>query len=400
MKRCNKVICVLFFCIIACTAIGSRFYDSFSDMVKLYMDASVNGKTSQDMKAVSTDMLNTLPYKDKLVGLSGEVFKLAGTRSYYNGSYGLNITTDGYSVGRYNETSTDYEVGQMRAFKEYLDTKGISLLYVSAPAKYIEDEYYLKQFGNETYLNRNTDLFLSRISQEKIEFLDLRECIKNENIEPLSLFYRTDHHWTVPASRWAASKVAKKLNQSFSDAGYHIDLSLYDESRFNTVTYEKCWLGEQGKLVSVNYIGLDDYTMMEPQYGTDYKVVADDQSVTAEGDFGVFINKSVYESEKDYYSAPSWHYSYGFYNGQTVHNNNAANGNVLVLGDSYQASMLPFLSLGIRDIKLIVPRDIQGSVRDVIEAGDFDMVIIAYAQFMIGAHDDNASANHRMFSLD
>ena len=400
MKRSNQFICISFFCIIICTAIGSKFYNSFSDIVIAYMDVSVNGKTSQDLKTLSTDVLNTLPYKNKMVDLSGDVLKLTGTRSYYFNLYGLNITTDGYSVGRYNKTSTDYEVEQIAAFKEYLDAKGISLLYVSEPAKYIDDDYYLKQFGNESYLNRNTDLFLSRISEKGIEYLDLRDSIKNENIEPMSLFYKTDHHWTVPASLWAAGKVAEKINRSFSHIGYNIDLSLYDERNYNMVEYNDSWLGEQGRLMSAKYIGLDDYTMMEPKFSTDYKVLADDQSIVTEGDFGIFINKSVYETEGDCYSGSSWHYSYQAYNNMTIHNDNAGKGNVLVLGDSYESSMGPFLSLGFQDVKVVVLRDLTESVRDIIEAGDFDMVIIAYAQFMIGAHDDSASSNYKMFTLE
>ena len=30
----------------------------------------------------------------------------------------------------------------------------------------------------------------------------------------------------------------------------------------------------------------------------------------------------------------------------------------------------------------------------------YDAVIIAYAQFMVGAHDDSTSANYKMFSFD
>lgn len=47
-----------------------------------------------------------------------------------------------------------------------------------------------------------------------------------------------------------------------------------------------------------------------------------------------------------------------------------------------------------------MPRSIECSVRDLIESGDYDTVIIAYAQFMIGAHDDETNANYRMFTFD
>lgn len=360
----SKKAAIIFIVFLACTAVSGKFYNSFSDMVKVYLDASANGKTTQDLKALSTETLNALPYKNRMVDLSGSVLKAAGTRGYYNKRYGVNITKDGYTVGQYAQTDTDYEVEQMIAFKQYLDAKGISLLYVCEPTKYIEDKFFYEQFGTESFVNRNTDLFLSSISKEGIACLDLRDNIRQEKIDPMSLFYKTDHHWTVPAARWAASKVAEKLNQNSDRTGYSIDLSLYSGNNFNQVEYKKCWLGEQGRLVSTKYIGLDDYTMMEPKYATSYTVTADDGSVKAEGDFNIFINKSVYEPKDNFASASSWHYSYKAYNGMTIQNNNIDKGRVLVLGDSFEQPMVPFLSLGIHNMKLVVLREIQGSIRD------------------------------------
>ena len=406
----NKIISGIFLVLIVSTTISIRFYDIASDMLKTIFDISFeqvliddveeNKTTETVLEAFKekTDMiLDILPYKTNMVELNGSVMKAAGTRSYYNNMYGINITSDGYNVGRYNETTTDYEVQEIIDFKEYLDEKGIQLLYVSEPAKYIDDKFYTEQFGGESYLNRNTDLFLSRISESGVEYLDLRDNLKKEKIIPNTFFYKTDHHWTVPASKWAAFLVAEKLNRNF---GYNIDLSLYDDRAFNKVKYEDCWLGEQGKLVSKSYMGLDDYTMIEPVYDTDYSIISEEQGIVEEGDFGIFIDKSFYESTGDYYSAPSWHYSYSSCANNTIHNNNVDYGNILVLGDSYEASMIPFLSLGVQNIEVIIPRGIEGSVRDYIENRDYDTVIIAYAQFMIGAHDDESNANYRMFDLE
>lgn len=402
----NKIIAASFLIIIFCSGIIIQFYNVAADTLKVILDrafayesedvADSEDETVVNVDTINSDILNSLSYKTRMVDLNGSILKGIGTRSYYNISNGINITTEGYNVGRYDQTSTDYEVQEMQSFKEYLDSKGIQLLYVSEPAKYIDDSFYMEQFGGESYLNRNTDLFLSRINELGIDYLDLRDPIRESGMDSLSLFYKTDHHWTVPASEWAASKVAEKLNTDF---GYDIDLELYHSDSFQSVCYENCWLGEQGKKVSRSYIGLDDYTMMEPLYDTSYQVTASDGSVKAKGNFDIFINKDIYTSNEDYYSSPSWHYSYLPYVGSTIHNNNSNYGNILVLGDSYESSMLPFLTLGIQDVKLLVLRDIEGNVRDYIESGNYDTVIIAYAQFMIGAHDNPSSANYKMFTF-
>lgn len=72
-----------------------------------------------------------------------------------------------------------------------------------------------------------------------------------------------------------------------------------------------------------------------------------------------------------------------------------------MLGDSYESSMLPFLTLGISDVRLVIPRNLKDqSIHEIVEASDYDTVIIAYAQFMIGAHDNENSANYSMFTFE
>lgn len=404
----NVIISGLFLIFIGAMAIVLRADEQLLKMMAVSISKSmeigdkvlVKTATSKDevitIEYIAADILEKLPFKSNLVELSGTVMKEAGVRSYYNNMNGINITRNGYDVGSYSQTSTDYEVEQMISFKKYLDSKGIQLLYVNEPSKYIDDRFYQDEFGGESYINRNADLFLSRIEAADIEYIDLRENIVVEKKDPLSLFYRTDHHWTVPASKWAAEIIAERLNKSY---GYEIDLDLYDDKKFNIVEYKNAWLGEQGKKIAKSYIGLDNYTMMEPLYKTSYTIT--DESGMIEGDFDLFIDKGVYDMEADPYKSSSWHYSYKDYLEDCVHNNNAPYGNILVLGDSYEASMIPFLSLGIQEICTVVPRDIgEQSIRSIVEKGDYDTVIIAYAPFMIGAHDNASSSNYRMFTLD
>lgn len=75
-------------------------------------------------------------------------------------------------------------------------------------------------------------------------------------------------------------------------------------------------------------------------------------------------------------------------------------GKILMLGDSYSQVVVPFLSLGVSDVSTLVLRGFNGSLRQYIEENDFDTVVILYAQFMVGAHDNPASANYKMFTLE
>lgn len=406
----NKTISILFIasCLIMFVALngyellGKIVYEAISSQSTIVYGSDnrnviMNQTMSSKIDETESYILDCIPFKTNMVKLNGSILKKTGIRSFYNSAHKMNITTDGYNVGRYEKTSTDYEVAEMVSFKEYLDNKGIQLLYVNEPAKYTDDEFYTEQFGGESFLNRNMDLFLDRIGAAGINYLDLRECAKDEGLDCMQMFYRTDHHWTIPASVWAARQIAKKLND---DYGYNIDMKLYNEDNFNTVEYKNCWLGEQGRLVADTYIGLDDYTMMEPKYDTSYTIYAEDGNVEEEGTFDAFIDKSVYKEGVDPYDSKLWHYSYSAKGNKLVHNNLTEYGRVLILGDSYETSMRSFLSLGIRDTMVVIPRDLESSVRNIIDDGNFDTVIVSYAQFMVGAHDDENSANYRMFALE
>lgn len=353
-----------------------------------------------DMESAADNIEALLPYHEELINLSGYVMRMTGVRSYYNRELGINVTRDGYVISRTDETATDYEITQILLLKEYLDERGINLLYVNEPAKYIDDGVYRDEFGVESYLNRNADLFLARLQEAGIEYVDLRDNIEEEGLDSFALFYRTDHHWNVPTAKWAAEIIAEKLN---NDYGYDIDLSLYADDNFNYTEYTKCWLGEQGKKIGESYIGLDNFILITPIYETSFSRYLNDE--LEEGDFNLFINYDTYVDSYDengkvkQAKLKSWHYSYNG-NGY-IQNNDVEYGNVLILGDSYERSLIPFMSLGIRNIHKIEPRYMnKGEVLEVIDSGDYDTVILTYAQFMIGAHDNVKSSNYKMFTFE
>ena len=267
-------------------------------------------------------------------------------------------------------------------------------MYINEPTKYIDDDLFREQFGVETYSNQNMDMFISRIKEAGIATIDLRDSFEEENLDVCDLFYRTDHHWTTEAGLWAAQIIADGLNEYFN---YHIDTSIYDESNFTLTEWTECWLGEQGKKVAETYVGLDDYTEIKPIFTTNYTFKNSKDSY--EGTFDDFINEDVYNLDNDVYENSSWHYSY-----QRIDciNNDVEFGKVLILGDSYDQITVPFISLGVHEVDSLVLRACDDSfdLRNYILENGYDTVLICYAQFMLGAHDDPNSSNYRMFTFE
>lgn len=106
------------------------------------------------------------------------------------------------------------------------------------------------------------------------------------------------------------------------------------------------------------------------------------------------------ENNEDIYEASSWNYFYVGGHGTKVKNDkNTCGKKVLVLGDSYERTMIPFLALGLSELHCLNMRAYRGNLKEYIEEQEIDTVVVAYASFMIGTHDDWTSSNYRMFDF-
>ena len=358
-----------------------------------YLGQAKFGQDSFTIDSVENEYSSSLWCREALININGYMAKKLHMRELYS-DMGMYIADD-YIISASEQTSTDYEYDQIIRFRDFCETNGINLLYVNEPTKYIDDDIFIKNFGVESFSNRNADRFLERIRKAGINTLDLRDNIRNDGIDVKDLFYRTDHHWTVPAGLWATRIMAQALNDH---CNYDIDVTIYDDDRYDFVEWKACWLGEQGRKLAKTYVGLDDYTEVKPVFSTSFTFKNGDGS-TFDGGFDNFINESIYNTENDVYDNPSWHYSYARID---CINNNVDKGKVLILGDSYDHVTQPFLSLGVHECDSLILRDYDDSfnLRDFILQNRYDTVIVAYAQFMIGAHDNETSANYRMFRFE
>ena len=339
---------------------------------------------------IEENFTSNLWKRTDMIDLTGAMAKALHMQDYYS-DQDIFILDDGTILDSSAKTTTDYEVEQTVALRDFLAEREIPLLYVNEPTKYIDDAFFTNAFARETWSNRNMDKFLSRSRQAGVNAIDLRDNIREENLNVLDLFYRTDHHWTVPAGLWASRIMAKGLNQY---CGYNIDLSLFDPENFEAKEWKSSWLGEQGRKVGKTYVGLDDYTELKPKFATDYTFKGIGRFY--DGPFDLFIDEWVFDPDIDVYENNSWHHAYKQIN---CINKNAEKGKLLILGDSYEAVTLCFLSLGIREVDSLIRRDHDESfdLRNYIVENGYDAVLIAYAQFMVGGHDDPTSSSYRMF---
>ena len=359
-----------------------------------YISQNSDAEGAISLTDIDSEFSDNLWNQRDFIDINGFMAKILGIRGLY-GDEGMYVTKSGYIESAYDPTSTDFEVEQLTGFRDFLSENGINLLYVNEPTKYVDDEKFTEEFGLPTYSNANADKFMERIREAGINCVDLRDNIAEEGLNVEDLFYRTDHHWKVPAGLWAAGIMAKALNE---DCGYNIDLSTYDIDRYERRDFTNCWLGEQGRKVGKSYVGLDDYTELKPAFETSF-TFKDDDGPDTEGDFSNFVSESFYDTDKDVYDAISWHYSYDI---EDCINHKVDEGKVLLIADSYAMVTEPFLALGVHELDCIFLRQESEdfSIRNFVMENGYDTVIVAYAQMGIGAHDDGANVNYNMFNMD
>lgn len=347
---------------------------------------SLEEKYSDSIKAKN----NLYDFNSFLLGLTKAI------NTQYN-NLDMYITDDKYIISTAKCTSGDYEIQSIVDLNKYLVKNNIGLLYVNQPTKYLDDSIFAEKYGIESFSNRNADEFLSRLREEKINYIDLRESIKTDNLNIYDMFYRTDHHWTVPTGLWAARKIAEGLNEY---SGYNIDTTIWDIEKYKKEVYTGCWLGEQGRKFGAKYTGLEDFTALYPTFETSFQFnYQPDASNAYSGTFDDFVKRELFSPSQNVYDAASWHYAYEMTN---CINNNVSSGKILLLCDSYSQVMEPFLALGVNEINILSLRDLDDSfsLKKYISENNYDTVVIAYAQFMIGAHDDPNSDNYRMFCFE
>lgn len=262
-------------------------------------------------------------------------------------------------------------------FERSLSEKNIDFLYVQAPSK--EDKYDNQlPAGIADYNNINADNLLQTIEASPINYLDLREAIKDQKIDFYSSFFKTDHHWKPETGLWAASETIKKLN----DLGYtSIDEALCDKQNFDVEVFEDYCFGSQGKKVSLSFADPENISVITPKNKTQFTVnYYNLEDPIKRGSFkDTMMNMSVFD-KKDYYNVSTYaSYLYGVRPLVSIENETVSSGKkVLFLADSFALCSVPYLSMGVKHVDLINLNYFSGSVSSFIEKNQPDIVVVFY----------------------
>lgn len=287
---------------------------------------------------------------------------------------------DGYFSGIAEKRDVNYSAENTIRLANFCAERNIKFLYANAPAKICVSED-ANISGKIDFVNQNADEFLKILENNNINYLDFRKILHDENLGHHAAFFRTDHHWLPSASLWAARHILNYLKHEYK---YDVKPEILDSKNFKVVTYPKWFLGSQGKKVTLARAEPDDFDLIYPKFKTSlhFENFIDGKDIT--GDFESLMYDMKYFNEVNYYE-DNVHAAYPIGAAEVRYNNLADNNlKILFIHDSFGNTVIPFLTLAVKQLDVLDLRVFTGSVKSYIKQHAPDCVIVLYNSDMIG----------------
>ena len=209
---------------------------------------------------------------------------------------------------------------------------------------------------------------------ENVQFIDMRDYFPREGWG-VSMFYRTDHHWTTMGAYQGFVKLMDGMGVSPAHDEEWVDIKVTED--FYGTTYSAAGAG---------WVRPDSIYTMIPEGGTKGHV-----TVTGYPE-GTPVESSLYHPEK---LEVKDKYAYFLGGNQPlciIRNPDAANGKLLVIRDSYADSLAPFLAEEFQEVHLFDLRHNNISLKQYVAENGIGQVLVLYSA-------NNFNTDQNLFKL-
>lgn len=267
-------------------------------------------------------------------------------------------------------------------FRDFLAERDIELMYVMVPFL-VDTEDDELPLGITDASNDNADRLLESLAGAQVDFIDLRECEKEDGLSHYDMFYRTDHHWSSRAAVWACGRVAQRLFEAY---GYEYTPELFDIENYTSKIYEDVFLGSYGRRVTLGKAEPEDFEIMYPDNDMNYHLLMPEKQVDVTGGFDeVFIDYDMLKIT-DYYEMDAYSSFVTLRKYVAVIENETAvnpDRKILILRDSFGNNFGPYFAQQYGTVELVDVSEFTGSIKSYIEASKPDAVLLLYNPTMI-----------------
>ena len=191
-------------------------------------------------------------------------------------------------------------------------------------------------------------------------------------------FFKTDHHWKPEGAFWAFQRMAEHLKDKY---GFDIDYDVVDLKNYSLLPIKSLFLGSYGRRVSFTYDGIDECTLITPNFNTNltYRIYTENKEYV-----GDYLNTVIRQERMSYNSVFSQAiysaYLGGDYGFSATFNENAkTNKRILIIKDSFSWPFCSFMSLAVKEQYIVDMRYINRSkVWELYDQIKPDVVIVLY----------------------
>ena len=357
-----KILAVLFLVALIVFAVVTDF-----KYVDYYVnDVTYNEEWIPDLgKKNETEYMTCFFGKDILIDLNGGVQRLLGTPEMNNvvrlKNGHLAIPHAAVEENRLLEEADD-----VAYLYEYLKKRDIPFLYVAVPDKISKYDKELPT-GYFDNTNENLDIFLGRLKERGVPYLDLRASFYEADLNQYDYFFRTDHHWTMPGGFFAYTKIADWMT---NEAGIPIDPKLTQPDSYTDTYYDNAICGSYGQRTGQLFAGTEGIDILTPNFETELVRPIDGTS----GSFSEVVVKPdrIEPGHPQHIYDAVFEYSYsGFYNEKA-----ANDARIMMICDSSGKVVNPFLVLSVQRFDVMEAYYSETLSKEYIEGTHPDAIIL------------------------
>lgn len=280
----------------------------------------------------------------------------------------------------------DYAL-RVKRMRDWAARRGTQLLFVLAPSKYIPGVTRLRPGLSANDPAAEAETLLIYLNRLGVRTLDLGAYLPGEGLSYEQTFFRTDHHWTIPAAFEASKILFDTLNRRF---GADLDGKSLEKDQYRAVTYPKGMLGSMGRRTGVNFVGLEDFTALWPLYDNQYIRDTLEESGTVTHTEGsterTLLMLETLEQDRGVYRDSM----YSLYlNGVRAYDRilnvtNPERPTVFFLRDSYFSPVMTFLAPCFGRMEAMWLLEDQVDIEDFVKENEFDYIVVELYPYNIG----------------
>lgn len=330
--------------------------------------------------AVQRTCAEEMPLRFGFVTLNGHFVRALGQRKC-NDVY-LSETGIAFKPGVRNFDCA-HDVRKMQDFAAACSKWGVRFLYVQLSKK-MDMGNRMCPPGIEDKSHDNASNFLDGLAAAHIPHVDWRQQFALTPEDVRRNFFKTDHHWNNEAAFRAAGLMLEEIGRrcDVRDDVLENARRLLDRKSWKKRKLPDFYLGSDGRRTGAGFAGLDDLVLLYPRFKTDMTLSVSGSRTLRKGSFEKTVmarckqlsrgNPSRDENDKAYTSIGGRRSVVRFRNpGAPV------DLKVVCLGDSFSRAPTAFLSVAVRDLTVVDPRQVPRAflIADLVRREKPDIVL-------------------------